>query len=59
MDAHNLALRAAIISVTVHLIAEQTKWISQHRDQTAVDKGLQDTGACEPVGDLKGLGVMR
>ncbi len=59
IDAHNLATGAAMVAVTAYLIAEQPTPISQHLDQTAVDKVLQDAGVYETVRDLRGLGVLR
>jgi hypothetical protein len=59
IDAHNLATGSGIMAVTAYVIAEQPMPISQHLDQAAVDKVLQDAGVYETVRDLRGLGVLR
>lgn len=59
IDAHNLATGSGIMAVTAYLIADQAAPISQHLDQAAVDKVLQDAGAYDTVRDLRGLGVLK
>ena len=59
IDAHNLATGAAIVAVTAYSIAEQLARFSQHLDQAALDKVLQDGGVFETVRDLKELGALK